>query len=163
VAGPGGWLKTAQPYSTYTLRTEFRAMTQDTNGGIYLRQRGSEEDSSGWPMNTDKVQFLAQRNPPPTAAAGDPRWFGTLLSRGTAGGRATLDTGEVLRAWRGVGEWQEAIYEVDGSRVTVKLNGIEIASGDNVANLVEGGFVGLEIGPGVTEYRRIEINGYTEN
>lgn len=160
LAGPGGWLKSAQRYSSYTLRLEFRTMTPDANGGVYLRQAGAESDASGWPLNTDKVQLLSQRNPPPTGAAGDPRWFGAFLSRGTAGGRATLDTGEVLRAWRGVGEWQEVLYEVDGSRVTVTLNGIEIAEGDNVANLAEGGFVGLEIGPGVTEFRTIEISGY---
>lgn len=161
VAGPGGWLRSAQRYTSYTLRAEFRTMTADASGGLYVRQHGDETDASGWPLNTDKVQLLSQRVPPPTAAAGDPRWFGAFLSRGTRGGRATIDTGEVLRAWRGVGEWQEVIYDVDGSRVTVRLNGIEVAQGDNIANLDTGGFVGLEIGPGVTEFRRIEISGYT--
>lgn len=163
LAGPGGWLKSAQRYSSYNLRLEFRTMTPDALGGVYLRQRGDTVDASGWPMNTDKVQVLSQRVPPPTGAAGDPRWFGAFLSRGTAGGRATIDTGEVLRAWRGVGEWQEAEFEVDHSRVTVRLNGIEIAEGDAIANLAEGGFVGLEIGPGVTEFRTIEISGYTKD
>ena len=137
--GPGGWLKTDQRYSSYTLRVQFRTLTDDANGGIYLRQRGDEVDENGWPMGTDKVQLLSQRVPPPTAAAGDPRWFGALLSRGTAGGVATLDTGEVLRAWRGVGEWQEAVYEVNAGHVSVKLNGIEIAEGDAIANYSGGG------------------------
>jgi hypothetical protein len=163
LAGPGGWLKTDKMYTSYTLRTEFRTVTDNANGGVYLRARGDQVDASGWPMNTDKVQVLSQREPPPTAAAGDPRWFGAFLSRGTAGGRSTLDTGAVRKAWRGVGEWQEAVYEVDGTHVNIKLNGVLIGEGDNVANLAEGGFVGLEIGPGVTEYRRIEIQGYTKD
>lgn len=163
VAGPGGWLKSANVYTSYTLRTEFRTMTDNASGGVYLRARGDGVDASGWPTNSDKVQILSQRNPPPTGAAGDPRWFGAFLSKGTAGGRATLDTGAVLDAWRGNGEWQEATFEVDGRRATIKLNGILIAEGDNVANLEEGGFVGLEIGPGVIEYRRIEINGYKKD
>jgi hypothetical protein len=163
LSGPGGWLKTSERYTSYTLRVEFRTMTDNASGGVYLRQVGAKADSSGWPMNTDKVQLVSQRNPPPTAAAGDPRWIGAFLSRGTAGGRATLDTGAVLHAWRGNGEWQEAVYEVDGTRVRIKLNGIEIGEGDNVANLATGGFVGLEIGPGVTEFRTIEINGLTRD
>jgi hypothetical protein len=135
----------------------------DASGAVYLRQDGDETDASGWPMNTDLVRILSQRVPPPTGAAGDPRWFGAFLSRGTAGGRATIDTGEVLRAWRGAGEWQEAVIDVDGSRVIVKLNGIEIAQGDGVANLASGGHVGLEIGQGTMEFRQIEISGYSVN
>lgn len=160
LAGPGGWLRTEHPYTDYTLRLEFRTMTPDANSGVYVRQRGSGTDESGWPINTDEVQILSQRVPPPTAAAGDPRWFGALLSRGTQGGRGLLDTGEILRAWRGVGEWQEAVFEVQGGNVKVSLNGVEISEGSNLANAAEGGFVGLEIGPGVTEFRTIEINGF---
>lgn len=159
LAGPGGWLKTDDKYTSYTLRLDFRTMSDNANGGVYLRVAGDKADSSGWPLNTDKVVVLSQRNPPPTGAAGDPRWFGAFLSRGTAGGRATLDTGRVLDAWRGNGEWQQAKFEVDGRRVTVSLNGIVVAEGDDVANLDTGGFVGLEIGPGVTEFRQIEIEG----
>jgi hypothetical protein len=160
VAGPGGWLRTKHAYSNYTLRLEFRTMTPDANSGVYLRQRGNETDESGWPMNTDELQILSQRVPPPTAAAGDPRWFGSLLSRGTEGGLGSLDTGEILRAWRGVGEWQEALLQVEGSSAKISLNGIAIAEGGNLANVAEGGFVGLEIGPGVTEFRTVEIHGY---
>jgi hypothetical protein len=103
--------------------------------------------------------MLTQRIPPPTGAAGDRRWFGTLLSHGTAGGRATVDTGAVLTAYRATGDWQDVVVDVDGARVTVTLNGIVVADGDNVANLDTGGFVGLEIGSGVTEFRRVEIQG----
>lgn len=161
LSGPGGWLKTAQKYTSYVLRLQFRTLTADASGGVYLRQDGDAADASGWPLNTDMVRILSQRVPPPTGAAGDPRWFGAFLSRGTAGGKATIDTGEVLRAWRGVGEWQEAVFDVDGSRVTISLNGIEIAQGDGVANLARGGHVGLEIGQGAMEFRQIEISGYS--
>ena len=160
LSGPGGWLRTEHPYTDYTLRLEFRTMTPDANSGLYVRQRGSGADESGWPTNTDEVQILSQRVPPPTAAAGDPRWFGAVLSRGTQGGRGFLDTGEILRAWRGIGEWQEAFFEVQGGNVKVTLNGIDISEASNIANAAEGGFVGLEIGPGVTEFRTIEINGF---
>lgn len=161
--GPGGWLKSANRYTNYALRMEFRTLTDNATGGVYLRVDGDEVDESGWPLNTDYVRMLSQRVPPPTGAAGDPRWFGAFLSRGTLGGRASLDTSAVLRAWRNVGEWQEAVIEVDGSRATIKLNGVLVAEGDNVANLAQGGFVGLEIGSGVTEFRRIEIQGYIKN
>lgn len=163
LAGPGGWLKTDAKYTSYTLRLDFRTMTDSANGGVYLRVGGDKADTSGFALNTDKVQFLSQRNPPPTGAAGDARWFGAFLSRGTPGGRATIDTGRVLDAWRGNGEWQQATLAVDGRRVTVTLNGIVIAEGDNVANLETGGFVGLEIGAGVTEFRQIEIEGYRKD
>src|SRR5690606_15031971 len=133
--GTGGWLKSVQKYTSYFLRLQVSTLTADASGVVYLRQDGDAGDDSGGPVRIDMVRILSQRVPPPTGAAGDPRWFGAFLSRGTAGGKATIDTGEVLRAWRGVGEWQEAVFDVDGSRVTVSLNGIEIAQGDGVANL----------------------------
>jgi hypothetical protein len=171
--GPGGWLKSENKYTSYTLRLQFRTMTDRANGGIYLR--ASDEDSGvshwtttndpemGYSTNTDMVRLLSQRVPPPTLGAGDPRWMGTLLSRGTPGGRTYVDSSAILDAWQGVGEWHEMVIEVDGTQFQTTLNGILISYGDNVSNLREGGHVGLEIGNGATEFRLIEIQGYIKD
>ncbi|MDH4124485.1 MAG: DUF1080 domain-containing protein [Gammaproteobacteria bacterium] len=157
--GSGGWLRTEHMYTSYTLSAEFRFPEGSADSGVFLRAYGDTTDASGWPQNTDEAQILSQRVPPPTGAAGDPRWFGTLLSHGTAGGRASVDTGMVLDAYRGDREWQTVVVDVDGGRVGVTLNGVLVAEGDNVANLESGGYVGLQIGSGVTEFRTIEIHG----
>jgi len=155
--GQGGWLKTEHKYTSYTLRLEFRFPEGNADTGVFLRAVDAET-GSGWPTS-DEVQMVTQRVPPPTGAAGDPRWFGALLSHGTPGGRAIIDTGAVLDAYRGSGEWQEAIIDVDGRRVGIRLNGVPIAEGDDVAHLDTGGYVGLQIGSGVVEFRLIEIRG----
>jgi len=159
LAGEGGWLKTDHMYTSYTLHAELRFPEGNADSGVFLRVHGDETDESGSPMNTDEAQMLTQRIPPPTGAAGDRRWFGTLLSHGTAGGRATVDTAAVVDAYRGMGEWQDVIVDLDGGRVTVTLNGTLVGEGDNVANLESGGFVGLQIGSGTTEFRLVEIQG----
>lgn len=155
--GQGGWLKTEHKYTSYTLRLQFRFPEGNADTGVFLRAVDTDT-GSGWPTS-DEVQMLTQRFPPPTGAAGDPRWFGTLLSHGTPGGRAIVDTGAVLDAYRGAGGWQEAIIDVDGRRVSVRLNGVPIAEGDDVAHLDSGGYVGLQIGSGVVEFRLVEILG----
>jgi hypothetical protein len=45
--------------------------------------------------------------------------------------------------------------EAIGARLTVRLNGIEIGSADNIVNAA--GFIGVQSEVGVTEYRRIDI------
>jgi len=159
LAGESGWLKTDHMYTSYDLHAEFRFPEGNADTGIFLRVYGDETDESGSPMNTDEAQMLTQRVPPPTGAAGDRRWFGTLLSHGTSGGRASVDTAAVLNAYRDNGEWQDVVVQVDGSRVSVTLNGTLVAEGDNVANLESGGHVGVQIGSGTTEFRLIEIQG----
>lgn len=168
--GPGGWLKSDNKYTSYLLRLQFRMLAPNTNGGVYLRASLDEDNRPHWTTvndpemgysgNTDMIRLVRTNSPPPTLAAGDPRWIGTLLSRGTPGGRTYLDTSAVVDAFRGVGEWHEMVIEVDGTEFRTTLNGTLISYGDNIANLEEGGYVGLEIGTGVTEFRLIEIQGY---
>jgi hypothetical protein len=157
--GSGGYLRTETSYTSYVLRLEFRMLTPDALDGIFLRVASGDTDASGWPLDTTVAQLRHQANPPPTLAAADRRWMGGVLYRGPTQGPATLDTDAVLRAYRGLNEWQEAVIEVDGRNVTFLLNGIVIGTGSNVAN-PQGGYVGLQIGSGAADFRRIEIKGY---
>lgn len=160
LAGPGGWLRTASAYTNYVLRLEFRTLTADADSGVYLRVGNDTVDNFGWPLDTTEAQLRHQQVPPPTGAPADRRWIGAILRRGdSAGGLTMIDTSSVLSAYRGLNTWQEAVIEVNGHQVTWKLNGTLIGEGDNVANSI-GGRVGIQIGPGTIEFRRIEIKGY---
>ena len=157
--GNGGWLRTDKKYASYLLRLEFRILKPDTDSGVYLRAPGGRNDASGWPLGTAEAQLRHQANPLPTEAAGDRRWIGAILRREGTDGPATIDTSAVISAYRGLDEWQEAEIEVSGRNVTYRLNGQMIGEGGNVA-YPEGGFVGLQIGPGAIDFRRVEIKGY---
>jgi hypothetical protein len=159
LSGQGGWLKSTTAYTNYTLRLEFRTLTADADSGVYLRVGDDDVDQFGWPLDTTEAQLRHQQVPPPTGAPADRRWIGAILRRGdSAGGLTTIDTSAVLSAYRGLNTWQEAVIEVNGRHVTWKLNGTVIGEGDNVANPA-GGHVGIQIGPGTIEFRRIEIKG----
>ncbi|MCR5879290.1 DUF1080 domain-containing protein [Phenylobacterium sp. J367] len=157
-SGSGGWLRTERKYTNYVMRLEFRTLTPDADTGVYLRAPGGANDADGWPLGTAEAQIRHQANPPPTLAAGDRRWIGAILRRGGTDGPAVIDNSAVLSAYRGLGEWQEAVVTVEGRNVTVRLNGELIGEGGNVAN-PEGGYVGLQMGPGQVEFRTIEIKG----
>ena len=43
--GPGGWLGTADDYSNFTLKADFRTSAENINSGIYLRRSREDGDS----------------------------------------------------------------------------------------------------------------------
>ena len=43
--GPGGWLGTADDYSNFILKAEFRTSAPNINSGIYLRRSRDDGDS----------------------------------------------------------------------------------------------------------------------
>jgi hypothetical protein len=149
VEGGGGWLRSQKQYSDFVLRVEFRWVTVDADSGIYVRTIGDREFVRGWPGNGYQVQV---RDP-----KGQSRFppVGALFRHQTPPGSADLDEDGVARAYRGTGEWHTMEIEAIGARLTVRLNGIEIGSADNIVNAA--GFIGVQSELGVTEYRRIDI------
>jgi len=160
--GAGGWLRTRAPYTSYTLRMEFRALSDDADSGVFLRAPLGKDDADGWPTGTAEAQLRHQTNPLPTEAAGDRRWLGAFLRRGGTEGPVTIDTDAVVHAYRGLNVWQTAEIEVSGRNALFRLNGQLLGEAQNIANPA-GGYVGIQMGPGTIEFRTIEIKGFASD
>jgi len=158
-SGSGGYLRTERPYTSYTLRLEFRTRTPEADSGIFLRAPLKSDDENGWPTNTAEAQLRHQTEPLPTEAAADRRWIGSFLRRGGTEGPVTIDTDAVIHAYRGLDQWQVAEIAVTGRNAAFFLNGQLLGEAQNIAN-PEGGYVGLQMGPGSIEFRTIEIKGF---
>src|SRR6186997_3399048 len=60
VQGANGWLRSDRQYGDFTLRAEFRFLTDDADSGIYVRAVGATPFIRGWPNQSYQVQV---RNP----------------------------------------------------------------------------------------------------
>jgi hypothetical protein len=149
VEGGAGWLRADNQYTDFTLRAEFRWLTEDADSGIYVRAVADSEFIRGWPNNSYQVQV---RDP-----AGESRFppVGGLFRHGTPPGDHLLDETALDRAYRGTGEWHTIEIEMIGTTLRVVLNGIEISRSENITNAA--GFIGLQSELGSMEYRSIEI------
>jgi hypothetical protein len=160
VEGTGGWLRSAKQYSDFTLRVEFRYLSEDPGGrsgvsGIYVRTPATTGTyGTGWPGNSVEVQ-LSNRTGSRTAAPGDPRWGGQVLYHDVDGGPVTFDTQTALRTYGTTGEWQTHEIQVIGGAITVLLN--DRFLGRAYAGLPASGYIGLQAETGAIEFRSILI------
>jgi hypothetical protein len=160
VRGSGGWLKSTKAFTDFTLRVEFRYLTEDPSServglaGIYLRSAATAVNASGWPQDTVEVQ-MGNRTGFRPALPGDGRWSGAVLLHGVSGGPVSFDTAAALRAYGATGEWQVMDIHVLGGTITVTLNGHYI--GRAVTGAAASGFIGIQAENGETEFRRIEL------
>lgn len=149
VEGAQGWLRSERQYSDFTLRAEFRFLSQDTDSGIYVRAVADSEFIRGWPNNSYQVQI---RNP-----IGESRFgpVGDLFRHGTREGDFEFDPAVSSQASTGTGEWQTIEIEAAGDMLTVRLNGTLLSRAGDIVNPT--GYVGIQSEVGPIEFRSIEI------
>ena len=149
VEAPSGWLRSERQFTDFTLRAQFRFMTDDADSGVFFRT-GTGIFMRGWPNNSYQVQV---RNP---ATRSRLPAVGGLFRHGMPPGEITLDEAAVEKLSRGTGQWQDLEVTVSGESLTVRLNGTEISRATNIVR--QAGHIGLQAETGAVEYRAIEIS-----
>jgi hypothetical protein len=161
VEGEGGWLRSIRQYGDFTMRLEFRYLTEDPGSGrigvsgVFLRTPATSTYQSGWPDNSLEVQ-LANRQGGRPAIPGDARWGGAVLRHGNPGGPTSFDTRTALRSYGQTGEWQALEIQAIGDAIHVTLNDHYLGTGSAGGNAR--GYIGLQAETGAIEFRTVEIN-----
>ena len=114
-AGKGGTLHTKEAYGDFVVRFEFR-LPPGGNNGLAIRYPGN-----GDPAYTGMCELQVLDSEHPKYAKLDPRQY-----HGSAYGMAAARRGHL----RPTGEWNEQQVTVQGSRITVELNGTTILDAD---------------------------------
>jgi hypothetical protein len=148
VEAPSGWLRSERQFTDFTLRTQFRFLTDDADSGVFFRT-GAGIFMRGWPNNSYQVQV---RNPVTRSRLPA---VGGLFRHGMPPGEITFDDSVVEKLSRGTGQWQDLEIIVSDESLTVRLNGTEITRATNIAR--QPGHIGLQAETGAVEYRAIEI------
>jgi hypothetical protein len=149
VEAPRGWLRSEKEYGDFSLRAEFRFVTDDADSGVFVRAVGDAEFGPGWPGNAYQVQL---RNPvgqspfPPV---------GGVFRHGRPPGETRFDAAVAERASTGTGEWQTLEIDVVGEILNVRLNGVALTEAAGISN--PSGHIGLQGERGAVEFRSIEI------
>ena len=151
VEGPGGWLRSERQYADFTLRAEFRFLTDDSDSGIFVRADGVTPFGRGWAGNSYQIQTRdVTRN-----QSGSPILIGDVYRHRTPPGETSFDRAAALAAAKPTGEWQEYEIEVVGDSLTVRLNGALVTRAGGIAN--PAGFIGVQGEAGAVEYRSIRV------
>lgn len=145
-----GWLRSERTYADFSLRIEFRYLTDDADSGVFIRAANSEEFMRGWPNESYQVQI---RNP-----AFESRFppVGGLFRHGLPDGAISFDPAEAARLSRPTGEWQTLQIDAIGDRLAVMLNGAPIMQAEGLVR--PEGYIGLQSEMGALEIHSIEID-----
>lgn len=153
-SGKGGTLHTKEAYGDFVVRFEFR-LPPGGNNGLAIRYPGS-----GDPAYTGMCELQVLDSEHPKYAKLDSRQY-----HGSAYGMAAARRGHL----RPTGEWNEQQVTVQGSRITVELNGTTILDTDlkDVTEFLDGkahpgkdlkdGFFGFSGHGDPVMFRRIAI------
>lgn len=149
VEAPRGWLRSQERYGDFTLRLEFRFVTDDADSGLFVRAAADGEFGRGWPNDSYQVQL---RNP-----VGDSPFppVGGIFRHGRPPGDTRFDASLAEQASTGTGEWQTLVVDVSGERLTADLNGIRLTDAAGITN--PSGFIGFQAETGAIEIRAVEI------
>lgn len=149
VAEPGGWLKSDAQFADFTLRVEFRFLTDDADSGIFVRAAADGTFGPGWPSDSYQVQL---RNP-----VGESRFppVGGIFRHGLPEGPTQFDASDAERLSLGTGVWQTLEIDALGDTLTVRLNGAPLTHAGDIVNAR--GHVGIQAETGRLEFRAIEI------
>jgi hypothetical protein len=150
VREPEGWLKSVAQFADFELVVEFRYMTDDADSGIFVRALGESEFVRGWPNQSYQVQL---RNP-----LGDSPFppVGGLFRHGMANGATNYDEDLARANSRPTGEWQTLVVRVEGERLTVTLNDVEITTAVALGN--RPGYIGIQGETGTLEFRSLRLS-----
>jgi Domain of Unknown Function (DUF1080) len=153
VEGPNGWLRSAKSYGDFTLRVEFRCVTEDADSGVFVRAPGPASNIflRGWPANAYQVQLREMSRNRST----NPIWIGNLYRHRVAAGVTEFDGPTALGAAKPMGEWQTVLIDVRGQHLSVTLNGAPVTRAEGIAN--PSGYIGLQGEAGVVEYRSMAL------
>ena len=152
VEEPAGWLRTSQQYTDFTLKVEFRFLTDEADSGIFVRVAGDEPFARGWPGGSYQVQTRDISKNKTTS----PKLLGDIYRHRMPDGETEYDTEAAENAARPTGEWQTFVIDVRGDSLTVTLNDVPITRARGLQN--PGGYIGLQGETDVVEYRLIEIS-----
>lgn len=150
VEAPSGWLRSERQVTDFTLRTQFRFVTDDADSGIFFRVAGTTQFMRGWPNNSYQVQVRNPATPARFPAVGG------LFRHGMPPGEIAFDEPLVQKLSRGTGEWQDLEFTVGGETLTVRFNGTEVTRAQNIAR--QAGFIGIQAETGAVEYRSIDLS-----
>ena len=151
VEEPAGWLRTSQQYTDFTLKVEFRFLTDAADSGIFVRVAGEEPFARGWPGGSYQVQTRDISKNKTTS----PKLLGDIYRHRMPDGETEYDADAAANAARPTGEWQSFIIDVRGDSLTVTLNDVPITRARGLLN--PSGYIGLQGETDVVEYRSIEI------
>lgn len=149
VAAPGGWLRSARQFTDFSLRAEFRFLSDDADSGFFLRAPASGTFGNGWPNRSYQVQL---RNP-----LGQSRYLpvGGLYRHGMPAGETQSDPAAPLRVSTGTGSWQTLEIDLVGESLTARLNGEVLTRATGVVS--SAGHIGLQGETGALEFRSIVV------
>ncbi len=145
-----GWLRSEQTYTDFSLRIDFRFITDDADSGVFIRAANGEEFMRGWPNESYQVQL---RNP-----ASESRFppVGGLFRHGLPDGAISFDPADAARLSRPTGSWQTLQIDAIGDRLAVMLNGEPLMQAEGLVR--PDGYIGLQSEMGVLEISAIEID-----
>jgi hypothetical protein len=150
IAGDHGWLRSEQTYSDFSLRIEFRWLTDDADSGVYVRAANDGEFMNDWPNGSYQVQLrnpeLESRFPP----------VGGLFRHGLPDGAIIFDPAQAARQSRPIGEWQTMQIDAIGDRLAVTLNGAPVMQAEGIVR--PEGYIGFQSEMGALEIRWVEID-----
>ncbi|HPO14360.1 MAG TPA: DUF1080 domain-containing protein [Candidatus Hydrogenedentes bacterium] len=149
--GEGGWLSTTKEYGDFELELEFN-VPKDGNSGVFIRAPREGNPA----FEGSEIQVLDD----------DSKAFGELKPwQFTGSVYATIAPSR--RASLAAGTWQKFRIKVQGMKITVNLNGVEIVNGDlseHTDKLKDHpglkrtkGYIGLQNHGSRLDYRNIRI------
>lgn len=149
VGAAPGWLRSAGRHADFTLRIEFRFLSDNADSGIFVRARAERTFGPGWPNDAYQVQL---RNP-----AGESRFppVGGIFRHGLPDGDIVFDPSDAARLSLGTGVWQTLQIEAIGATLNVQLNGEQLSRATGIVNPT--GYIGIQAETGELEFRKIEI------
>jgi hypothetical protein len=151
VEGPEGWLRSDRHFADFTIRAEFRFLTDDSDTGIFVRTDGESTFVRGWPANSYQIQLRdVSRN-----QTTNPILIGNIYRHRTPPGETHFDAAAAINAARPTGEWQHVEIDVLGDEIVVQLNGVPITHASGIVN--PSGFIGIQGETGTVEFRTIEV------
>ena len=144
--GPGGWLGTANDYSNFVLKADFRTNAPNINSGIYLR-RGREDGDShfiGYEMQI--------RNPGPTDKSYDGKTDNhNGYFTGSFSGHLKSHNEPVIE----MGKWNTVELTAQGDHFVVLINGMKVL--DDHQKDFASGAIGLQHTGQKIEFRNFKI------
>ena len=144
--GPGGWLGTANDYSNFVLKADFRTNAPNINSGIYLR-RGREDGDShfiGYEMQI--------RNPGPADKSYDGKTDNhNGYFTGSFSGHLKSHNEPVIE----MGKWNTVELTAQGDHFVVLINGMKVL--DDHQKDFASGAIGLQHTGQKIEFRNFKI------
>ena len=145
-SGPGGWLGTADDYSNFIVKAEFRTNATNINSGIYLRRSREDGDSH---MIGYEMQI---RNPDPKDKPydGKPDNHNGYYT-GSFSGHLKSHNEPIIE----MGKWNTAEVTAQGDHFIVVINGTKVLDDHHPA--FKSGAIGLQHTGQTIEFRNFKI------